>query len=39
MKAGTQYDVAISYAGEDRRQAEALARSLTSRHVTVFYDI
>jgi hypothetical protein len=32
------YDVAISFAGEDRAFAEALAEALRSRTVTVFYD-
>lgn len=31
------YDVAISYAGEDRAQAEALATALQSRGITVFF--
>jgi hypothetical protein len=33
-----RYDVAISFAGEDRAFAEALADALRSRGVTVFYD-
>ena len=32
------YDVAISYAGEDRAAAQALARALERRGVTVFFD-
>ena len=32
------YDVAISYAGEDRNYAEALAIALDKRKVKVFYD-
>ena len=32
------YDVAISYAGEDRAAAEALASALERRGVTVFFD-
>ena len=32
------YDVAISYAGEDRTHAEALASALEHRGVTVFFD-
>jgi hypothetical protein len=34
----TLYDVAISFAGEDRTMAEALAEALTSAGVSVFYD-
>jgi WD40 repeat protein len=33
-----KYDVAISYAGEDREYAEALAEALRNRDVRVFYD-
>jgi len=32
------YDVALSFAGEDRNKAEKLAKSLTSKGVKVFYD-
>jgi len=32
------YDVAISFAGEDRHFAKALADALTRRNVSVFYD-
>src|SRR5262249_12434990 len=32
------YDVALSYAGEDRGYARALATALRSRGVSVFYD-
>ena len=32
------YDIAISYAGEDRDIADALAESLRSQGVSVFYD-
>ena len=32
------YDIAISYAGEDRSYAEALANELRNRGVKVFYD-
>jgi hypothetical protein len=32
------YDVAISYAGEDRRYADALAQALRHRKLNVFYD-
>ena len=32
------YDVAISFAGEQRPEAEAIANCLTSRNVKVFYD-
>ncbi len=34
----TRYDVAISFAGEDRSQAEVLATALTRRGISVFYD-
>jgi len=37
-KSGRHYDVAISFAGEDRRFAEALANALRERSVSVFYD-
>jgi hypothetical protein len=32
------YEVALSYAGEDHNYAEALAKSLNDRGVSVFYD-
>lgn len=32
------YEVALSFAGEDRRYAEELARALQARNVKVFYD-
>jgi len=32
------YDVALSFAGEDRRYVEEIASQLRSRNVTVFYD-
>lgn len=32
------YDVALSFAGEDRKYAEELAKSLLNRGVKVFYD-
>jgi hypothetical protein len=32
------YDVALSYAGEDRDKSEALASSLRRRDIKVFYD-
>jgi hypothetical protein len=38
MKPTQKYDVAISYAGEDRQYAEALADALKSRNVRFFYD-
>jgi TIR domain len=38
MKTDKHYDVAISFAGEDRECAEALAEALKRRGVTVFYD-
>src|SRR5438067_3575259 len=33
-----EYDVALSYAGEDRNYADALANALVHRGVKVFYD-
>jgi hypothetical protein len=33
-----EYDVALSFAGEDRAQADALAEALTANQVRVFYD-
>jgi hypothetical protein len=33
-----EYDVAISFAGEQRTEAEAIAACLTARNVKVFYD-
>lgn len=38
MDSQKRYDVAISFAGEDRKYAEDLANSLTHRGVAVFYD-
>jgi TIR domain len=32
------YDIALSFAGEDRKHADALNRALTGRGVKVFYD-
>jgi TIR domain len=32
------YDIALSFAGEDRKHADALNRALTGRGVRVFYD-
>ncbi|MEP6685929.1 MAG: TIR domain-containing protein, partial [Verrucomicrobiota bacterium] len=32
------YDVAFSFAGEDRRIAESLANQLKQQNVSVFYD-
>ena len=37
-KSQFKYQVAISFAGEDRAQAEELAARLTARGITVFYD-
>lgn len=34
-----EYDVALSFAGEDRQHADALAALLRSRGIRVFYDI
>ncbi|MBK7829360.1 MAG: TIR domain-containing protein [Nannocystis sp.] len=36
--AGFDYDVALSFAGEDRAQAETLASLLKKKGVRVFYD-
>ena len=33
-----EFDIALSFAGEDRRQAAALAKKLVKRGVRVFYD-
>lgn len=33
-----EYDIALSFAGEDRSHAEALAMALVSRKIRVFYD-
>jgi hypothetical protein len=33
-----QYDIALSFAGEDRNHAEAIAELLVSRNLKVFYD-
>jgi len=38
MQKQYKYDVAISFAGEDRSYAEKLATELTSKNVRVFYD-
>jgi hypothetical protein len=38
MAEAEQYDVALSFAGEDRKQAEALAKFLREAGVNVFYD-
>jgi hypothetical protein len=38
MKPNKRYDVAISFAGEDRKHAEVLANALKRRSVAVFYD-
>jgi hypothetical protein len=42
MKRGTRleykYQVALSFAGEDRTQAEKLAKLLKERHISFFYD-
>ena len=33
-----EYEVALSFAGEDRTFAEAVAKSLRSKGIEVFYD-
>lgn len=38
MKVSAIYDVAISFAGEDRPFAEAIASGLTTKGLNVFYD-
>lgn len=38
QKARRQYDVALSFAGEDRSYVEAVAKALVALGVTVFYD-
>lgn len=38
MQSVSEYDVALSFASEDRDHAEALAACLTTRGVRVFYD-
>ena len=35
---GFDYDIALSFAGEDRRYVEEVAHHLRSRNITVFYD-
>jgi hypothetical protein len=37
-KGGKSYDVALSFAGEDRSKARALASVLTTKGISVFYD-
>jgi len=39
MQSDYQYDVAISFAGEDREVADQLAHALTEKGAKVFYDI
>lgn len=34
----TKYDIALSFAGEDRKYAEDLANALVARNIKVFYD-
>ena len=34
-----EYDIALSFAGEDRKQAEEIAELLVERNITVFYDL
>lgn len=38
MKTEKKYDVALSFAGEDRACAEAVAEALRRRQISVFYD-
>ncbi|WP_052200892.1 toll/interleukin-1 receptor domain-containing protein [Terriglobus sp. TAA 43] len=38
MEITPDYDIALSFAGEDRKHADALNRALTGRGVRVFYD-
>ena len=37
-RAGRPYQVALSFAGEQRGYVEAVAKALASRHIAVFYD-
>lgn len=39
LKKSQEYDVALTFAGEDRNQAENLARKLDAVGVSVFYDV
>jgi hypothetical protein len=34
-----EYDIAFSFAGEDRKHAESIAGLLKQSNVTVFYDL
>jgi hypothetical protein len=38
MSGNLEFDIALSFAGEDRTHAEALAKLLKDRGVRVFYD-
>lgn len=38
MKQEYEYDIALSFAGEDRKYAEKLALKLRDKGVRVFYD-
>lgn len=38
MSSGSDYDVALSFAGEDRTHAQSLADALRQRYIRVFYD-
>lgn len=38
MTTGFEYDVALSFAGEDRKHAEDLANCLRRKNIRVFYD-
>lgn len=37
-RAARPYQVALSFAGEQRRYVEAVAKALAARHIAVFYD-
>ncbi len=38
MESGYKYQIALSFAGEDRAYAEELAEILSSKNISVFYD-
>lgn len=38
MKASADYDIAITFAGEDRHLAREITSNLVTKGVTVFYD-
>ena len=38
MKKDYKYDIALSYAGEDRTYVEKVAENLKNKNINVFYD-